>query len=283
MVRRASFAATSLVGAANQKEETSSNDVVKAKSNDVVKAKSLPGLEELSLAPPIVCVPRLVVPREHRDAWLAMASELAEATRKEPGCLAYEFVDAGQDKDSGDDAFVMIELFVSEQACESHKATAHFKRLAVPMMRLCTGFEATKGVRAARVGDAVTSGGFHVVVHADVPKTTVDAWLDEAVSRADEIVASGALSVEIARVSSKRTSLWASRARVFNAKEFERYVVIETWPNAAPGALLETLMRAGMGGRALSSDVCTTAVFSGDDALDGGPGTIQRAAAFSLD
>jgi len=258
MVRRASFTANAMNASAGRKKET-----------PVTKAKSLPGMEELSLAPPIVLVPRLVVPRKHRDAWLAMASELAEASRKEPGCLAYEVVDVGQDADTGADAFVMIELFVSEQAFESHKATPHFKRLSVPMMRQSTGFEATKGVRAARVGDSVTSGGFHVVVHADVPKDSVEAWIDEAVVRADEIVSSGALSVEIARVSARRTSLWASRARKFSAGEFERFVVIETWPDAAPDALGDALKRAGLRGRALSADVCTTAVFSGDDALAG--------------
>lgn len=226
------------------------------------KRKSLPG-SLVDTAETVIAVPRLVVPRKQRDAFLSMACELAEATRREAGCLVFDFADVGQDEKTGDDAFVLIEAFSSELAFKAHTMSSQFRNLAIPMMALSSNFEEAKGVRAAHVGGA-PRGGFHVVAHADVPDgAAANLWLEETTARADELVAAGCLAVDVAKL------------------DDEHFVVVETWPATAPGnaSLLETLLRLGLQGRALSQDAratdfttstaITTAVYAGDDAIEG--------------
>jgi quinol monooxygenase YgiN len=64
------------------------------------------------------------------EATLAAAGACIEATRQEPGCLAYDFYRATD----GSDAFVAVETFVDEAAHEAHEQTPHF-RAFFPLLR----------------------------------------------------------------------------------------------------------------------------------------------------
>lgn len=57
------------------------------------------------------------------EATLAAARPCIEATRKEPGCLAYEFYRAID----GSEAFVAVEIFADEAAHKAHEQTPHFQ------------------------------------------------------------------------------------------------------------------------------------------------------------
>lgn len=57
------------------------------------------------------------------EATLAAAQGCIEGTRREPGCLAYDFYRAAD----GREAFVAVEVFVDEAAHAAHEQTAHFK------------------------------------------------------------------------------------------------------------------------------------------------------------
>lgn len=56
------------------------------------------------------------------DATLAAGRECLEESRKEPGCIAYDFYRATD----GREAFVAVEIFVDEAAHDAHEQTPHF-------------------------------------------------------------------------------------------------------------------------------------------------------------
>eukprot|EP00043_Microstomoeca_roanoka_P012069 m.115924 g.115924 ORF g.115924 m.115924 type:complete len:367 (+) comp15381_c1_seq1:107-1207(+) len=72
---------------------------------------------------------RISVPSRNQTAWSAMARELTEFTRKEPGCIRYSFAQVeGSETD-----FFVVEEYTSVQALEIHSSSEYFKRL-VPAM-----------------------------------------------------------------------------------------------------------------------------------------------------
>jgi quinol monooxygenase YgiN len=64
------------------------------------------------------------------DATLAAGRQCLEESRKEPGCLAYDFYRATD----GSESFVAVETFVDEAAHDAPEQTAHFKAF-FPMLK----------------------------------------------------------------------------------------------------------------------------------------------------
>ena len=73
-----------------------------------------------------VLVVHMTVKEGSEDEAIATMQELAEATRKEPGCEHYI---PCRDRDNPR-AFIIYEQYVDEAALEAHSSSEHFKRLA---------------------------------------------------------------------------------------------------------------------------------------------------------
>jgi quinol monooxygenase YgiN len=72
-------------------------------------------------------IARYVVSAGKQDEVLALLSTLAEASRGEPGNLAYEFY-----RQVGDDrSVVLLERYASPAALAAHRETAHFNDLVL--------------------------------------------------------------------------------------------------------------------------------------------------------
>jgi quinol monooxygenase YgiN len=73
-----------------------------------------------------VLVVRMRAQEAKEDEAVAVMRELAEATRKEPGCIHYIPVQSNDDPRD----FVLYEQYTDEGAFEAHGASEHFQRLA---------------------------------------------------------------------------------------------------------------------------------------------------------
>jgi quinol monooxygenase YgiN len=71
-------------------------------------------------------------PPEHADTVEGLFTQLAAASRAEPGCISYE-VARGKDADAG--SFALFEKWRDTAALEEHYATEHFQRLGVNGVR----------------------------------------------------------------------------------------------------------------------------------------------------
>jgi quinol monooxygenase YgiN len=74
----------------------------------------------------VVLVVRMLVAEGNVDEAVATMKELAEASRREPGCVHYIPVQDPDDPRS----FLFYEQYVDEAAFEAHGASEHFQRLA---------------------------------------------------------------------------------------------------------------------------------------------------------
>jgi quinol monooxygenase YgiN len=60
---------------------------------------------------------------EHADAWSEITREFTEATRREPGCLFFDWSRSVEDSDE----YVLVEAFRDDQAGAAHVRSDHFK------------------------------------------------------------------------------------------------------------------------------------------------------------
>lgn len=67
-----------------------------------------------------------------REEFVAIYREGAEATRKEPGCVFYEYGLSETDPD----AMIIMECFASEEAHAEHLQQPHFKKVWAAFERL---------------------------------------------------------------------------------------------------------------------------------------------------
>jgi len=70
---------------------------------------------------------RFKFPTEERAEIAETLRQLAEASRKEPGCLSY----IPHQVESDPDTVVIYEQYRDHEALAAHRATAHFQKLAV--------------------------------------------------------------------------------------------------------------------------------------------------------
>lgn len=73
----------------------------------------------------IVTIARQVIRPACFDAYHALAAELAESSRAEPGCAGYRSVQAEEDKR----VHLFIECWKDQAAIDTHVATEHFTRI----------------------------------------------------------------------------------------------------------------------------------------------------------
>jgi (4S)-4-hydroxy-5-phosphonooxypentane-2,3-dione isomerase len=70
---------------------------------------------------------------ENVEAFIAMATENAAASRREPGCRQFDVLVDPKDRSK----VLLYEVYVDEKAFEAHQQTAHFKQYlaeAVPLL-----------------------------------------------------------------------------------------------------------------------------------------------------
>jgi quinol monooxygenase YgiN len=77
--------------------------------------------------PQIQLIARYTIAAGNEDEVLALLPRLAEASRGEPGNLAY----AAYRQLDDDRAVVLLERYASEEAVAEHRETPHFKELAL--------------------------------------------------------------------------------------------------------------------------------------------------------
>ncbi|KXL52727.1 putative monooxygenase YcnE [Anaerotignum neopropionicum] len=78
----------------------------------------------------IVLIAKSVVPQKNKEAFLQVAEKLVSETRKEAGCIFYDFV-----KDSNEEnVYYFVEKYTDQEAVEAHKNSEHFVTYA-PKMR----------------------------------------------------------------------------------------------------------------------------------------------------
>ena len=85
-------------------------------------------------------------------AWVGMATELANATRAEPGCTFYDFVDLGRDEHGR--RFVIVESWATHAHLQAHVDSAHFSSLVPGMDSISTTESFKEGVDALAWGRA---------------------------------------------------------------------------------------------------------------------------------
>ena len=73
----------------------------------------------------IKTIARQVIKEEYIEQYQALAKELVEETRKEPGCISYSSNQGLKDKR----VHCFIEVFADQAAVDAHGASAHFKRI----------------------------------------------------------------------------------------------------------------------------------------------------------
>ena len=61
---------------------------------------------------------------EHADRWIEIAEEFTSATRREPGCLWYDWSRSVEDPTE----YVLLEAFRDEQAGAAHVQSEHFRQ-----------------------------------------------------------------------------------------------------------------------------------------------------------
>jgi len=67
---------------------------------------------------------------EDRDEVAEALRQLAQASRREPGCVSY----IPHQVEGDPDTFVIYEQYVDSQAQAAHRETAHFKQYAVGLL-----------------------------------------------------------------------------------------------------------------------------------------------------
>lgn len=89
-----------------------------------------------------------VVRPGQEDAAIALFRQVTEASRREPGCRAYQV------HRSADDArrFLLYEAWADEEALREHMNTDHFRKIAVEQLRPLT--ESHEAKRYTPIGEA---------------------------------------------------------------------------------------------------------------------------------
>lgn len=68
-----------------------------------------------------------------KEAFIALAGELIQETRKEPGCLSYRLCEHLSDEDR----LIFVEEWVDKAAIDFHNNTAHFTRIVPRFAEFC--------------------------------------------------------------------------------------------------------------------------------------------------
>jgi quinol monooxygenase YgiN len=92
--------------------------------------------------PVIYVIATLVVRAEQRDAFVADAPDVIQATRAERGCLRYDLTSSLMDPLT----FVFVEQWESRAALDAHFETPHLRR----WRELCQGYVAERRVEIIR-------------------------------------------------------------------------------------------------------------------------------------
>jgi len=80
----------------------------------------------------IVVIGRVRIEQENREALVAAAKKMQEASRKEEGCIRYGFFNAVEDPLS----FVAVEEWADREALDLHFATPHLQEFATTLGEL---------------------------------------------------------------------------------------------------------------------------------------------------
>lgn len=88
----------------------------------------------------IAIVAKQLIKQECFDAYHALAQELAEASRKEAGCVFYHAVQSETDPRE----HVFMECWKDQAAIDIHNATAHFTRIVPQFAAMFDGPEDVK-------------------------------------------------------------------------------------------------------------------------------------------
>lgn len=80
----------------------------------------------------IVLIAKNIVREEHKEAFLGVAKVLVEETRKEMGCVYYDFVADETEKDT----YYFVEKYKNQEAVAAHRASAHFCTYVPQMQEL---------------------------------------------------------------------------------------------------------------------------------------------------
>lgn len=80
----------------------------------------------------IIVIGRVSVPAENRDALVAQAEKMQEASREEDGCIRYEFFAAVADPLS----FIAVEEWRDREALDAHFAQPHLAEFSAALGEL---------------------------------------------------------------------------------------------------------------------------------------------------
>lgn len=85
---------------------------------------------------------RISVPKRNQIAWEAMARELTQMSREEPGCLRYSFARL----EGSETEFFVIEEYTSQEALDIHSNSSYFKRLVPAMGKISSTISVEKAL-----------------------------------------------------------------------------------------------------------------------------------------
>jgi len=159
---------------------------------------------------PVFLVIAKRVALERAEAWLAMARELAAATRAEAGCVFYEFVEVEPAASVGSSRdFYILEKWASATHLAAHAASAHFVRLVPALdaisetLRFDRALDALPSLAPAEapVGEAAAAPVAFLVVAKRVAAEHAPAWLAMAAELATSArAAAGCAHAEVVEV-----------------------------------------------------------------------------------
>lgn len=86
-------------------------------------------------------IAKLEVRGDQTGEFLRVFNELAEATKKEAGCIQYEMY---QDEGSAS-TFVLLEQWTNKASFDAHLESEHFKRI-IPLISACLAKESQLGL-----------------------------------------------------------------------------------------------------------------------------------------